>query len=125
MYIIDIKNNKQEDNTMKWNQAVKEEIIKEAKETAKECLIAGFSHSYGTAEEFEKDNSKMIASKNVFFAKLEKIDLLGRVTAIARVLFNNNFEKGEAAVENIDLADRQCKKYSYMLEHYINNVCNY
>ncbi len=110
---------------MKWNQAVKEEIIKEAKETAKACLIAGFSHSYGTAEEFENDNAKMVAKKNVFFAKLAEIDLLGRVTAIARVLFNNNFEKGEAAVENIDLADRQCKKYSYKLEHYINNVCNY
>ena len=110
---------------MKWSQTVKEEIIKEAKETANACLIAGFSHSYGTAEEFENDNSKMIAKKNAFFAKLEEIDLLGRVTAIARVLFNNNFEKGEASVENIDLADRQCRKYSDMLEHYIINVCNY
>ena len=110
---------------MKWNQSVKEEIIKEAKETANACLIAGFSHSYGTADEFENDNSKMIAKKNSFFAKLAEIDLLGRVTAIAHVLFNNNFEKGEASVENIDIADRQCRKYSDMLEHYINNVCNY
>ena len=54
---------------MKWNQTVKDEIIKEAKETANTCLIAGFSHSYGTAEEFENDNSKMIAKKNAFFAK--------------------------------------------------------
>ena len=110
---------------MKWNQTVKEEIINEAKATAKACLIAGFSHSYGTVEEFENDNAKMIAQKNVFFAKLAEIDLLGRVTAIARVLFNNNFEKGEAAIENIDIADRQCRKYSDMLEHYINNVSNY
>ena len=51
---------------MKWNQTVKEEIINEAKETAKACLIAGFSHSYGTAEEFENDNSKMIVKKNAF-----------------------------------------------------------
>ena len=110
---------------MKWNQTIKEEIINDAKETAKACLIAGFSHSYGTAEEFEKDNAKMNDMKNVFFTKLAEIDLLGRVTAIARVLFNNNFEKGEADVENIDLADRQCRKYSDILEHYIINVCNY
>ena len=72
MYIIYV-NKKQEDNTMKWNQSIKEEIIKEANETAKACLIAGFSHSYGTAEEFENDNSKMIAKKMLFLQSLQKL----------------------------------------------------